>query len=92
MAYQKKGQHDQNLIADTIQDLLELPRVSMGSTCYVIETAEKYMVNSKGQWVRQTISTNNNGENAIIDPEQYAALVANVETLNEVSSWGNLDN
>ena len=89
MAIQRRGQHDQQLIADSIQDLASMPVVSMGSTVYVIETAEKYMANSAGQWVRQTMSTNNGGVDAVID---MAALAANVDTLNEVSSWNNLDN
>lgn len=91
MAVQRKGQHDMNLVADSIQDLLTMPVASMGSTVYVIETAEKYMANSKGQWVRQTMSTNNNGVDAIIDPAKFEALAANVDVLNEVSSWSNLD-
>ena len=43
MAYQKFGHHDSSFIADTIDDLKDLPKnSSMGSTCYVISNATKY--------------------------------------------------
>ena len=59
MAYQKFGHHDSSFIADTIDDLKDLPKnSSMGSTCYVISNATKYMVNSKGDWIAQYINTN----------------------------------
>ena len=58
MAFQRAGQHDQSMIADTKADLAEMKHYNMGSTCWVIETAEKYMANSKGEWVLQTLSTN----------------------------------
>jgi hypothetical protein len=57
MAYQKFGHHDSSYIADTIEDLKELPLASMGSTCYVISNATKYMVNSKGEWIAQYTNT-----------------------------------
>ncbi len=60
MAYQKKGQQDKSYIADTLEDLKKIPVCSMGSTCYVIETAEKYMINSKGEWILQVYSTSKN--------------------------------
>lgn len=50
----KYGQHDTTFIADTVDDLKNIPVVSMGSTCYIIETSDKYMVNSSGEWVLQT--------------------------------------
>ena len=58
MAFQRYGQHDHSFIADTVEDLAKLPRVNMGSTCWVIATAEKYMINSQGEWILQTVSTN----------------------------------
>ena len=42
MAYQKKGVQDKTYIADYKSDLASIPSVSMGSTCWVIETAEKF--------------------------------------------------
>ena len=60
MAYQKKGQQDKSFIADTLADLAKIPVCSMGSTCYVIETAEKYMINSEGKWILQVYSTSKN--------------------------------
>ena len=61
MAFQRKGLQDKAWIADYKSDLAKLPIGSMGSTCWVIETAEKYMINSKGEWILQTTSTNGIG-------------------------------
>lgn len=53
MAFQRKGQHDQQFIADTKAELDKLKNVNMGSSCLVIDEAAKYIVNSKGEWIRQ---------------------------------------
>ena len=76
MAFQRYGQHDHAFIADEIADLANLPRVSMGSTCYIIATAEKYMVNSKGQWILQVASTQGGGggTSSDIDLSKYATI------------------
>ena len=37
---------------DTIDDLATLPPCPMGSIAIVIDTAEVYMKNSKGEWVK----------------------------------------
>ena len=89
MAYQRRGQHDQSLICDTVEDLKKLPRCNMGSTCYVIETAESYMANSMGQWVRQTRSTNGSGSSSddVVTPENVVDVV---EDLHDSNSWGEL--
>ena len=60
MAYQKKGQQDKSFIADTLADLEKIPICSMGSTCYIIETSEKYMINSEGKWILQVSGSNKN--------------------------------
>ena len=81
MAYGRYGQHDQSYIADSIADLADLPKSNMGSTCWVIATAEKYMVNSQGEWIRQTLSTNGSsviipgGNGETIDLSAYATIV-----------------
>ena len=49
MAFQKFNVGDTHYIADTKEDLKLLPAATMGSTCYVIENASKYMINSKGE-------------------------------------------
>lgn len=54
MGFQKFGQHDMHFIADTKEDLKDLPSCSMGSTCYIISEATEYMRNSAGEWVSQT--------------------------------------
>lgn len=60
MAYQRFNQNDMSFIADTKEDLKTLPKCSMGSTCYIIDEARKYMMNSKGEWIPQEPGTNNN--------------------------------
>lgn len=74
--FQKYGQHDQSFIADFVADLAELPKVNMGSTCYVIETAEKYMINSKGEWILQMSyrTVNENGGSDNTDLSAYATI------------------
>ena len=67
MAYQKKGQQDKAYIADSLEDLDKIPLCGMGSTVWVIETAEKYMINSKGEWILQTISTNSTQQYATVE-------------------------
>ena len=55
MAYSRYGQHDQSYICDTHADLATLPaNMNIGSTCYVIDEAAKYMINSKGEWILQS--------------------------------------
>ena len=39
-------------VCDTVDDLAYLPRCNMGSTAVVIATAEVYMKNSQGEWVK----------------------------------------
>lgn len=88
MAYQRRGQHDQSLICDTVEDLKKLPRCNMGSSCYVIETAESYMANSEGIWVRQTVSTNNGGSgDSTVIPDW---LIETVEALDNSNTWVDL--
>lgn len=49
-------------LADTVEDLKELPKSTMGSTCYVISNATNYMCNSQNEWIPQ--NQNSNGENS----------------------------
>lgn len=74
MAIQKRGQQDKAWIADNISDLNNIPFSSMGSTCWVIETAEKYMLNSEGKWILQTLSTNGKGGIVDGDPNNYVTI------------------
>ena len=55
MSYARYGQHDKSYIADSVADLKEIndPNCTMGSTCFVISEACKYMMNSRGEWIRQ---------------------------------------
>ena len=52
MAYSKYGPSaDRHYMADTVEDLKDLPWHSMGDTCYVIENGKTYHVNSKHEWI-----------------------------------------
>lgn len=82
MAFQKRGQQDKSYIADSFADLMDLPPSSMGSTCWVIETAEKYMANSKGEWILQTLSTN--GKGTVIGGGVDLSNYVTIDQLNEV--------
>ena len=83
MAYQKFGHHDSSYIADTIEDLKELPLASMGSTCYVISNATKYIVNSKGEWIAQYTNSGSGSGGAMPDLSNYATKdeIKRLETL-----------
>ena len=74
----KYGQHDTTFIADTVDDLKNIPTTSMGSTCYIIETSDKYMVNSSGEWVLQTESAESGPvvmpDGTSIDLSAYATI------------------
>lgn len=77
MAYQRYGQHDKAYIADTKDDLVEIkdPNCSMGSTCFVIDEACKYMKNSKGEWIKQAASAPSTGSSsASPDLSLYAKI------------------
>lgn len=39
-------------VCDTPDDIKNLPRCDMGSTCIVISTGEVYMINSQREWVK----------------------------------------
>lgn len=39
-------------VCDTADDLVGLPKCSMGSTALIISTSEVYMKNSSGEWVK----------------------------------------
>ena len=39
-------------VCDTVDDLVSLPKCSMGSMALIISTSEVYMKNSSGEWVK----------------------------------------
>ena len=48
-----------DFIADSVDDIKHLPALcSMGSSCYVISSSEKYFKNSSGKWICQSRSSN----------------------------------
>lgn len=52
-------------IADTKEDLLNLPKVPMGSTCFVIAESITYMCNSKHEWIALKSSSGSGGSGGI---------------------------
>ena len=54
MAFQRYGQHDQSYIADTAAEMANLGKLNMGSSCFVIDEAAKYIINSRGEWIKQS--------------------------------------
>ena len=94
MAYARYGQHDKSFICDDVEDLATLPFATMGSTCWVIANASKYMVNSRGEWVRQTYGdgTTPGGSGSNIDLSSYATIeyvdeeIDNIEEENTIWS------
>ena len=75
MSFQKYEQYGKirsmEYIADTVEDLKDLPHSAMGSTCYVIENAVNYMCNSKNEWIAQTKPSGGNSGGADIDLSNY---------------------
>ena len=95
MAYARYGQHDKSFICDDVEDLAALPYASIGSTCWVIANASKYMVNSRGEWIRQTYGNESTpGGGSDIDLSKYAtkeevaAMIENVEE--EQTAWSTI--
>ena len=77
MAYQRYGQHDKSYIADTKTDLedLKVLNLGMGSTCFIIDEASKYMINSKGEWINQTAAAGSSGSGSSApDLSSYATI------------------
>ena len=52
-------------VADSVDDIAHLPsQCAMGSSCYVINSSAKFVKNSLGKWILQSISSNNNGSSS----------------------------
>ena len=67
MGFQKYEQYGKirsiEYIADTKEDLVNLPKSPMGSTCYIISESTKYMCNSKNEWIAlKSSSSSSEGE------------------------------
>ena len=75
MSFQKYEQYGKirslEYIADTVVDLADLPKATMGSTCYVIENATNYMCNSKNEWIPQNKPSSGGGGGGDIDLSNY---------------------
>ncbi len=89
MSFQKYEQYGKirsmEYIADTVEDLKELPQSAMGSTCYVIENAINYMCNSKNEWIAQNKPANNGSTGGAVTPDGSIDL-SNYMTKAEVSA------
>ena len=74
MAYARYGQHDHSFICDTLEDLAQLPKLNMGSTCYVISEAAKYMINSQGEWIIQSANKTPTAGGSSVNLSKYATI------------------
>lgn len=52
-----------NLVLDTDADVANLPKSAAGSTAYVIESGDRYICNSKGEWKKAMAGNNSGGGN-----------------------------
>ena len=51
-----------HFVVDTPADMATMPTdVEMGSTCFVIQTSENYMLNSQKIWIKVTLSGSGGG-------------------------------
>lgn len=50
-----------SFMADSVEDLKDLPASKMGSECFVIENGKEYKCNSRGEWVDPWIITATDG-------------------------------
>lgn len=57
-------------LADSKNDLKNIPTPKMGAECFVIKDACEYKVTSTGEWVKQSIATSSSGES--VDLTGYA--------------------
>jgi hypothetical protein len=87
MAYQKYGQHDSAYVADSPEDLNNLPQCSMGSTCYIISNATKYMINSEGEWIPQNMPISADGSVDISNLATKAEISQLRDLVNTKQDW-----
>ena len=80
MAFEKYGHGDMQYIVDSRADLADLPLCGMGSTCYVIDEAAKYICNSKGEWISQVAPVVTEKEEVKVE-DNSEELKANIEAL-----------
>lgn len=59
-------------MADTVEDLNNLPEVEMGTECFVIAEAAEYRATSDGKWFNQTPSASTSTEEESVDLSGYA--------------------
>lgn len=75
-------------MADSKDDLTNLPESQMGAECYVIEEACEYKCNSKNEWIKQSIViAATEGEEESIDLSNYITK----EELNQTLADKKLD-
>lgn len=75
MSFQKYEQYGKirsmEYLADTKEDLQDIPKSPMGSTCFVIAESITYMCNSKNEWVALKSSSSNSGSGSINPGDTY---------------------
>ena len=63
-----------DFVLDSTADLVSLPgldHIKAGSTAFVIETSQYYMINHAGAWVKVTLATNNPGGGGTNPDDKY---------------------
>lgn len=80
MAYERIS--NMYFMADSTEDLKNLPEVKMGTECFVIREACEYKCLSTGEWIRQVASINNSGGSSNPGSGSCSGNCASIEYVN----------
>lgn len=69
----KKVYNLKEFVVDVFDDIekINTRELAVGSTAFVIDTSETYMLNSKKEWIKVTVSS---GSGGIVNPEEYELI------------------
>lgn len=69
----KKVYNLKEFVVDIFDDIekINTRELAVGSTAFVIDTSETYMLNSKKEWIKVTVSSSGGG---IVNPEEYEII------------------
>ena len=69
----KKTYNLKELVVDTFSDIatINVNNLAIGSTAFVIDTSEYYMLNSKREWIK---IVRGGGSGGIVNPEEYELI------------------
>lgn len=70
----KKVYNLKEFVVDVFDDIekINTRELAVGSTAFVIDTSETYMLNSKKEWIKVTVSSGGSG--GIVNPEEYELI------------------